>query len=295
MIRLAVRLLRLQPKKLLAATGTTLTVAATGLWRSNNNNNYAQAEMKKTALDMRGLLPGDVLGVKKDLHAFSRYSDKQGNMSLTQFARAMRELGVTDDSVVQSFFNTLDTNDNGKVSFEEFVAGIAAIGSDTAEPKSRLNFVFQSCDLSGDGVVEKDELRKMIHALLVTRENLWTYKQIKMNAEMMADKEMNLFDEWHRAILVRVNDDDDGFDDYMQTAQKERLNEIYSDDFSSHIMSHADTNKDTKITYNEFQTWATKESKDAKFLFDLYKGFQIVEPLQQVKEDQDERTNLWCL
>jgi len=67
------------------------------------------------------------------------------------------------------------------------------------------------------------------------------------------------------------------------------------DDFSSHIMSHADTNKDTKITYNEFQTWATKESKDAKFLFDLYKGFQIVEPLQQVKEDQDERTNLWCL
>mmetsp|Transcript_18320 Transcript_18320/g.25744 ORF Transcript_18320/g.25744 Transcript_18320/m.25744 type:complete len:118 (+) Transcript_18320:47-400(+) len=106
MLRYAVRrLLRLHPKKLLLATGTTLTVAKAVLW----SNNYAHAEIKKTALDMRGLLPGDILGVKKDLHAFSRYSDKQGEMSLSQFARAMRELGVTDDSVVQSFFDTLDT------------------------------------------------------------------------------------------------------------------------------------------------------------------------------------------
>mmetsp|Transcript_18321 Transcript_18321/g.25746 ORF Transcript_18321/g.25746 Transcript_18321/m.25746 type:complete len:85 (+) Transcript_18321:370-624(+) len=59
-------------------------------------------------------------------------------------------------------------NANGKVSFEEFVAGIAAIGSDSADPQNRLNFVFQSCDLSGDGVVEKDELRSSCSILRIS-------------------------------------------------------------------------------------------------------------------------------
>jgi len=95
----------------------------------------------------------------RNLHNLMKYADSNGNISLEYFTMAMNELGVHNADVVQSFFRTMDTDGNGSVSFEEFVAGIAAIGSDTAEPLSRLKFVFQSCDLNGNGVVQKEELR----------------------------------------------------------------------------------------------------------------------------------------
>uniref|UniRef100_A0A7S2TVH4 EF-hand domain-containing protein n=3 Tax=Lotharella oceanica TaxID=641309 RepID=A0A7S2TVH4_9EUKA len=210
--------------------------------------NTCQAEMKPAAVEMKNVFPSEVME-KQNLHNLMKYSDKKGNISLEFFTMAMNELGVHNSEVVQSFFRTLDTDGNGSVSFEEFVAGIAAIGSDTAEPLSRLKFVFDSCDLDGNGVIQKEELRKMIHALLVTRENLWMYErrsEIDRDLEkefqqrsLAIDLEMNTFDEWHKAVLIRQNDEEEeeyganlgvtaADTDPLDKARSERMQQIYA-------------------------------------------------------------------
>jgi len=131
----------------------------------------------------------------------------------------------------------------------------------------------------------------------------------------------------HKAVLIRQDDDDDdeafatnvggGKDmdmDPLDKARMERMQQIYTsfphlkgkplnvclaslaELFSSHILSEADMNKDTVITFEEFAKWADKGTKDAEFLFSLYKDFQIVEPQKTARTYvTDEYDTLWCL
>uniref|UniRef100_A0A7S2XGU6 EF-hand domain-containing protein n=1 Tax=Lotharella oceanica TaxID=641309 RepID=A0A7S2XGU6_9EUKA len=318
----------------------------TGIGLAAFTRNVPQCEMKKAARDMRDLFSTDL--ADQDLSAFVKYSDDDGNMSKEAFVGALHELGVNDDSVIQSFFQCFDKNLNGVISFNEFVTGIAAIGSESADPKDRLKFVFHSCDLAGNGVIEKDELRKMIHALLVTRENLWLHEQEQVGPRNYEERKLryekqlqnhkrtsyaytgvpnedksSIFDVWHKAVLIRKGEEEastlsnnimgDGMNgkqalESAPEAQQQRLFELYAafpelrgksldacltilaDSFSSQIIKEADTNKDNVITFKEFESWAEKENKDAKFLFSLYKGFHMINPMEKENEtafDQD--------
>ena len=82
----------------------------------------------------------------RDLRGFLKYADESGNMSRAKFIQALNELGVDDKHVIESFdcFDKTET-----VCLEEFVSGVAVIGSKTADPNRRLQFVFQSCDRRG--------------------------------------------------------------------------------------------------------------------------------------------------
>jgi len=121
----------------------------------------------------------------------------------------------------------------------------------------------------------------------------------------------SIYDVWHKAQLIRKGEEEpsafssnimeDGIAgknmiDSAPVAQKQRLIELYAafpelrgktldqcltslaDSFSGQIIKQADTNLDNVISYKEFQSWAEKSNRDAKFLFSLYKGFHIVEP-----------------
>mmetsp|Transcript_2949 Transcript_2949/g.5696 ORF Transcript_2949/g.5696 Transcript_2949/m.5696 type:complete len:150 (+) Transcript_2949:361-810(+) len=89
----------------------------------------------------------------------------------------------------------------------------------------------------------------MIHALLVTRENLWMYErrsEIDRDLEkefqqrsLAIDLEMNTFDEWHKAVLIRQNDEEEeeyganlgvtaADTDPLDKARSERMQQIYA-------------------------------------------------------------------
>jgi len=159
-------------------------------------------------------------------------------MSKESFYIAMNELGVFNENVIHSFFKCFDKAGDGFVSFQEFVSGIAAIGM-SGDPIDRMKFVFQSCDLNGNGYIEKEELRRMIHALLVTRENLnyyseaivgprnWTERKLRYEKQLQNHKrkaypstgfvdyreseQLSIFDEWNRAVLIRKEEESDDY------------------------------------------------------------------------------------
>mmetsp|Transcript_10602 Transcript_10602/g.14701 ORF Transcript_10602/g.14701 Transcript_10602/m.14701 type:complete len:299 (+) Transcript_10602:166-1062(+) len=193
-----------------------------------------QCEMKKAAKDLKGLLPVGLI-TEQNLSAFKKYAD-DGYMSKDAFHVAMNELGVFNEKVIHSFFKCFDKVGDGHISFQEFVSGIAAIGM-SGDPIDRIKFVFKSCDLSGNGYIEKEELRRMIHALLVTRENLnyysetivgprnWTERKLRYERQLQNHKrraypstgfvdykeseQLSIFDEWNRAVLIRKEEESD--------------------------------------------------------------------------------------
>jgi len=196
------------------------------------------AEMKRAAQDLKKLLPADLV-MDQDLAAFNKYADDDGNISNGSFVNAMHELGVHNENVIGSFFRCFDKAGNGVISFEEFVTSIAAI-QPSGDPTDRLKFVFQSCDLNGNGKIEKEELRRMIHALLVTRENLhvyqtnyygpkdWNERKLKRERQLQnhrrksypstgfvdykESEQLSIFDEWNRAVLIRKNEESDDYE-----------------------------------------------------------------------------------
>mmetsp|Transcript_6971 Transcript_6971/g.11479 ORF Transcript_6971/g.11479 Transcript_6971/m.11479 type:complete len:368 (-) Transcript_6971:274-1377(-) len=196
----------------------------------------AQCEMKKAAKDLKRLLPVGLIN-EQNLSAFKKYAN-DGYMSKESFYIAMNELGVFNENVIHSFFKCFDKAGDGFVSFQEFVSGIAAIGM-SGDPIDRMKFVFQSCDLNGNGYIEKEELRRMIHALLVTRENLnyyseaivgprnWTERKLRYEKQLQNHKrkaypstgfvdyreseQLSIFDEWNRAVLIRKEEESDDY------------------------------------------------------------------------------------
>lgn len=295
----------------------------------------AECKIKEPAEKLWGAISSEVID-DRDLRGFLKYADESGNMSRAKFIQALNELGVDDKHVIESFFDCFDKDGNGSVSFEEFVSGVAVIGSKTADPNRRLQFVFQSCDIAGDGVVRRPELRKIIHALLVTRENLWiadwdptnrlsshqTHK-LKLENELQnktrkayasvgeGDNALSIYDIYNRARLRSNNEpspytsisipDHDGISALPSAQEKAavdrlrraRMQHLYAefpflsglplddclssiaDLITKHIFKDADRNNDDVLTFDEFEAWAKTGSKDARFLFSLFKGFRL--------------------
>uniref|UniRef100_A0A8C4PK89 Potassium voltage-gated channel interacting protein 2 n=1 Tax=Equus asinus asinus TaxID=83772 RepID=A0A8C4PK89_EQUAS len=70
----------------------------------------------------------------------------------------------TDSSTYATFlFNAFDTNHDGSVSFEDFVAGLSVILRGTID--DRLNWAFNLYDLNKDGCITKEEMLDIMKSI----------------------------------------------------------------------------------------------------------------------------------
>lgn len=92
--------------------------------------------------------------------------------------KAFKDLGVSNKKVTGSFFDSFDKDGSGRISYEEFISALAMLqkGGNSSEA---LKFIFDCCDIDANGDISKEELRTLIHALMVTKENLSTTDSIE--------------------------------------------------------------------------------------------------------------------
>lgn len=60
-------------------------------------------------------------------------------------------------------FNTLDSDNSGIVSFEEFVQGLSILSRGTLEEK--LRWTFSLYDINGDGYITREEMTDIVTAI----------------------------------------------------------------------------------------------------------------------------------
>ena len=102
--------------------------------------------------------------VKQLYKEFLTYSPK-GHLNRDHFYAMYKKFCPTRDprGFCDSVFRAFDTNDDGWITFNEFLCAINASCLGTAEEK--LQWVFRMYDLDGDGVIGKHELIKIIEQI----------------------------------------------------------------------------------------------------------------------------------
>ena len=107
------------------------------------------------------------VGVLHKIYAnVSNSIDRDDVISLHEFQLALfgkRESG--GDVFSERIFECFDTTKDGTLSFEEFVKGLSIFHPE-ASVEEKTAFAFKVYDLQGSGAIERDDVRKMLHAVM---------------------------------------------------------------------------------------------------------------------------------
>ncbi|QHO51685.1 hypothetical protein HN51_003317 [Arachis hypogaea] len=146
--------------------------------------------------------------------------------------RALRviaeHLSVEEVEIIKDMFTLLDTDRDGKVTYEELKAGLKKVGSQLAEPEIRM--LMEVADVDGNGVLDYGEFV----AVTIHLQRMENDEHIR-KAFTFFDKDGSGYielDELEEALLDETGETD-----------KDVLNDI---------MREVDTDKDGRISYDEF-------------------------------------------
>ncbi|XP_047941946.1 calcium-dependent protein kinase 10-like [Salvia hispanica] len=137
-------------------------------------------------------------------------------------------LSVEEVEIIRDMFALMDTDDDGKVTFEELKAGLRKVGSQLADPEIRL--LMDVADVDGNGVLDYGE-----------------FVAVTIHLQRMEN------DEHFRKAFTFFDKDGSGY------IELDELREALVDDSGepeldvlNNIMGEVDTDKDGKISYDEF-------------------------------------------
>jgi predicted ferric reductase/Ca2+-binding EF-hand superfamily protein len=89
--------------------------------------------------------------------AFAHHAGKDGRLDLDDLRRA---LGLRSEYLTRRIFDAFDSNRDGIIQKEEFLAGVRALVLGT--PREKLAFAFRLWDHDDDGFLSREELLRMI-------------------------------------------------------------------------------------------------------------------------------------
>ncbi|KAL2492780.1 Calcium-dependent protein kinase 30 [Abeliophyllum distichum] len=137
-------------------------------------------------------------------------------------------LSVEEAEVIRDMFMLMDTNNDGKVTYEELKAGLRKVGSQLAEPEIKL--LMDVADVDGNGVLDYGE-----------------FVAVTIHLQRMENDE-----HFHRAFMFFDKDGSGYIEiDELREALADESGETDVDVLND-IMREVDTNKDGQIDYEEF-------------------------------------------
>ncbi|ESR52907.1 calcium-dependent protein kinase 10 [Citrus sinensis] len=146
--------------------------------------------------------------------------------------RALRviaeHLSVEEVEVIRDMFKLMDTDSDGKVSYEELKAGLRKVGSQLAEPEMKM--LMEVADVDGNGVLDYGE-----------------FVAVTIHLQKMEN------DEHFRRAFMFFDKDGSGYieSDELREALADESGETENDVLND-IMREVDTDKDGRISYEEF-------------------------------------------
>jgi len=92
------------------------------------------------------------------------HPDFEDGLSRQSVESLFKHMGVTETSVIDSVFTAMDSNDDGKLAYEDVMSTLMLLTEGSDSEKSK--FLFKVIDADKSGLVDADEMRRFIRALL---------------------------------------------------------------------------------------------------------------------------------
>ncbi|KAK4264246.1 hypothetical protein QN277_025453 [Acacia crassicarpa] len=137
-------------------------------------------------------------------------------------------LSIEEVEIIKDMFTLMDSDGDGKVTYEELKAGLRKVGSQLAEPEIKM--LMEAADVDGNGVLDYGE-----------------FVAVTIHLQRMEN------DEHFRNAFKYFDKDESGFIELgeLRDALADDSGEIETDVVND-IMREVDTDKDGRISYEEF-------------------------------------------
>lgn len=89
-------------------------------------------------------------------------TEKTGAITRETFRKSLGSLGSTENLIIKQMFRFFDKNNDGFIDFQEMVHGVSTLSRGTFQ--ERTSACFSGYDLNNDGLITKDEFRKLLKA-----------------------------------------------------------------------------------------------------------------------------------
>lgn len=153
----------------------------------------------------RGLQPGAMDGTLRD-----EFKSAVGNKSTMDYQDFMEIVGCKNSFFAQRMFHTIDTDNSGDITYEEFWAAVGWLQS--RGTKASAEFLFKMIDTNNNGTLQVAEIKKILEASLEESGSSFTAKELQDLAHKLRDMFLELrepdevddnitFEEFERVML----------------------------------------------------------------------------------------------
>lgn len=208
---------------------------------------------------------------------FKTLATEKAGITRAVFDKCLGPLGQHKNLVMDQMFKFYDQNDDGIIDIDEFVIGLSILvkGSE----KEKIPYAFNGCDVEKKGYISKENLRSMFKAYFEVSLELVRDVVRSCEEEMMAsfddsaDKPVSaVFNapipsdtgpstSTEKPAMVMNNPGNtstqgvDGRWPIMEAMSQDAIDEMVNNVFQC-----ADTDKDGKISFEEFEAWAANDN-----------------------------------
>ncbi|XP_026637218.1 Kv channel-interacting protein 2 isoform X2 [Microtus ochrogaster] len=135
-----------------------------GLEQLQEQTKFTRKELQVLYRGFKNECPSGIVNEENFKQIYSQFFPQGENSKSCLEAKFTFHCSSTDSSTYATFlFNAFDTNHDGSVSFEDFVAGLSVILRGTID--DRLNWAFNLYDLNKDGCITKEEMLDIMKSI----------------------------------------------------------------------------------------------------------------------------------
>lgn len=126
-------------------------------------------------------------------------TDKSGELEPEEFFDVPE---LSQNPLVKRVISVFDKNRDGKISFSEFITGLATL-STSAEEIDKINFIFKVYDINEDGFISNGDLFSVLKMMIGSNLNDVQLQQLVDRTMIKADTDGDgklSFDEFHKMV-----------------------------------------------------------------------------------------------
>jgi len=165
------------------------------------------------------------------------HPDYEEGLSRESVTTLFNHMGVTDNSVIDSVFNAMDADEDGRLEYEDVMTTLVLLTEGTDSQKSK--FLFKVIDADNSGLVDADEMRRFMRALLKVK---FVVKAGGLDADVPE-------------FFLGFTDED--FNSYAKYSANKLV---------SNIFLFADTSRRGELNFKQFKRWFSRGGPDVSIM-----------------------------